>query len=226
MHIIRLKSGEEALVDDEDYPRLAQYTWYASPSGKILYAKRYRGHTSIFMHRDILGLEGPRIDHWNHNGLDNQRANLRRCTPGQNLQNQRPSRQGTSQYKGVTWHTLRQKWRATIRIDGRQTHLGLYESEEDAAHVYDEAACEHFGDFACLNFPENRVNVRSTLQQYATYKGVEHPRPGRWRARIRVKDKLLHLGTFDSPEDAAQAYDAAARFYYGVRARCNFDLEK
>ena len=40
------------------------------------------------------------------------------------------------------------------------------------------------------------------------YHGVTAVR-GRWRARIRTPEKLLSLGVFDSPEEAARAFDDA-----------------
>lgn len=53
------------------------------------------------------------------------------------------------------------------------------------------------------------------------YKGVS--RSGkRWMAQIKVKQKRLILGRYDSEVDAAKAYDMAAKVHFGEFARINF----
>ncbi len=54
------------------------------------------------------------------------------------------------------------------------------------------------------------------------YKGVELFRNGKWRARIKVHRKEIHLGYFHDEEEAARAYDRAAREHFGEFARTNF----
>jgi hypothetical protein len=152
--------GRMAFVDDEDYDLVVRFKWYVDEhhrrgrdSGPYAIANTYRDarHTSIFMHNLIMGTVG--VDHRNHDGLDNQRHNLRVATPSQNLGNQRPQTGRSSKYKGVYWNGPRQKWHARIKIHGKQINLGLYVCEEDAARAYDAAALLHFGEFAYVNLP-------------------------------------------------------------------------
>ena len=49
-------------------------------------------------------------------------------------------RGGTSNYKGVRWHSRDRKWIVQITTGGKQTHLGRFDEEEEAARKYDEFA--------------------------------------------------------------------------------------
>lgn len=84
----------------------------------------------------------------NGNKLDNRIANLRWATPGQNAANMRRP-YGISRFKGV--HPWQGRWRAMIRERGKTRHIGMYDTEEDAAIAYDERARIVFGQFAATN---------------------------------------------------------------------------
>lgn len=58
-------------------------------------------------------------------------------------------------------------------------------------------------------------------QGMCKYKGVS-PYRGRWQATIRLDGKLKWLGSFDSAEDAARAYDDAVLEHRGRVGVLNF----
>ena len=161
MKEIPLTKGKVALVDDEDYEWLKQSKWYAQSSRSNFYACRKSKNqlstqTKERMHRLIMSApDNMEVDHINRNSLDNQRKNLRICTRSQNAMNTPKSIINTSGYKGVIWFSRDNKWRAEIRVFGKNKHLGLYENIIDAAHAYDEAAKKYRGEFAVLNFPNS-----------------------------------------------------------------------
>ena len=101
------------------------------------------------MHRELLGLlPGELVDHINHNGLDNRRGNLRRCTKVQNAANSRKRAGLSSSFKGVSWHKSLGYWNAYICRGKTKKHLGWFKSEEEAAAAYARAAKRRFGVFA------------------------------------------------------------------------------
>mmetsp|Transcript_8102 Transcript_8102/g.10571 ORF Transcript_8102/g.10571 Transcript_8102/m.10571 type:complete len:453 (-) Transcript_8102:79-1437(-) len=60
----------------------------------------------------------------------------------------------TSKYRGVCWNKYNQCWKACIKVNGKNKHLGYFSSEVDAAKAYDAFSLEHRRKKAKLNFPE------------------------------------------------------------------------
>lgn len=173
-------SEEYVLVDDEDYPLLSRYTWHKNTDEKN---HTYYAHTQIniggkriwiYMHRLIMGYPSLRIDHRNGNGWDNQKGNLRISTAKENSRNQRLQSGTSSVYKGVHLDKRSGKWAVKVKLGKHKTvHLGYYEDETHAGHVYDFYAIKYFGTFALLNFPEYTQEYLDNPEAYL-YHPVAH----------------------------------------------------
>jgi hypothetical protein len=101
-----------------------------------------------FMHREILNTPlNKQVDHIDHDGLNNQRDNIRICSVSQNHMNKKPI--GVSKYLGVFYD--RKYIRAAIKYHGKYHYLGFFKTENDAALAYNEAAKKYHGEFANLN---------------------------------------------------------------------------
>ena len=72
---------------------------------------------------------------------------------------------------------------------------------------------------------QNQANLRKTSKSSSSrFKGVSWcPRTKRWRARIRDREREIWLGRYQTEEQAAHAYDKAARSMRGSFALCNFE---
>jgi len=108
---------------------------------------------SFLKHRVIWALVTGRwpcyeIDHINGSKEDNRWANLRESTSSQNKWNAGPQKRNKSGYKGVSWHTSKQKWRAVITRFRTQHHLGYFDCPQQAYYAYCRAAKKMHGEFA------------------------------------------------------------------------------
>src|ERR1035437_8057727 len=96
MKRIPLTRGQFALIDDDDFNKFGGLKWFASLNKKTgsFYASRGVGPRKkrriVRLHREIMGSpEGLKVDHRNHNTLDNRKENLRICTNSQNMMNRK-----------------------------------------------------------------------------------------------------------------------------------------
>ncbi|ABK00179.2 HNH endonuclease [Xanthomonas phage Xop411] len=73
------------------------------------------------------------IDHINGQKDDNRIDNLRECSNAENQQNAGKRSDNTSGVQGVGWHKQAGKWRARIKVNGKQINLGLFHTLAEAA---------------------------------------------------------------------------------------------
>ncbi len=156
MKKIPLTQGKVALVSDHWFDYLNQWKWFAKacPNGKY-YAARMEGwphRKMILMHRVITrAADDMQVDHRDNDGLNNQDENLRNCTHSQNMRNRTKLVNNTSGYKGVIRYKSGWKWQ--LKKNGKRIYSNMFLTVEEAARGYDQAALEHHGSFAVLNFP-------------------------------------------------------------------------
>jgi hypothetical protein len=159
---IQLTQGKYAIVDPDDFARLNKQKWHAQISNSTFYAERTMRlqdgkRVVIKMHRQILKVPDHMfVDHINHNGLDNRKANLRQATRAQNSRNRRKVQKANfhSKYKGLTWYKHEKRWAVRIMVDGKSKFLGYFDDEVEAAKAYDNAAKKYHREYALLNFPD------------------------------------------------------------------------
>lgn len=152
-------NGHVVLVDDCDADLLRNHKWKFAGGylRRHLSAQQRRetGRSTQSLHRSILArvlgrdLEfGEFCDHVNGNPRDNRRPNLRPATRSQNAQNSRKRITNISGYKGVSFVSTREKYKAQIKTKGKSISIGYFDTPEAARDAYREAAARLFGEFA------------------------------------------------------------------------------
>lgn len=157
MKLIPLTQDCFAQVDDEDFENISRYKWCAHKAShsRNTYAKRKiwvdGKSVDIRMHREITSCpKDMEVDHIDHNGLNNQKSNLRVCSLKDNRRNRRLQKNSSSKYIGV--NKMGKKFAAKIWSNNKTIFLGSFSTEVEAAIAYDRAALMFRGDFAKLNF--------------------------------------------------------------------------
>jgi hypothetical protein len=128
MKEIPLTKGKVAVIDDEDYERVAALKWTYGGGG---YAHR-RGN--VYLHRFILGEvpDGMVVDHINRDKLDNRRANLRITTQSVNVFNTPLRKDNKSGVKGICWNKQYRRWQVEAKLNKERFPLGYFVDLKDA----------------------------------------------------------------------------------------------
>lgn len=132
------------------------------------------------------------VDHIDNIKTNNFVWNLQVIT---NRHNSSKDKKGyTSKYVGVSWHTKREKWRSAIYHNGKETHLGFFTNEKEAAEYYQNALK------AIRNGTEIAIKRRTPVSEV---KGITYRKDiGKWLVRVLVDGKRKSLGVCLTEEDA------------------------
>lgn len=119
--------------------------------------KQYLAHRLIW---EIVFGEPPAgwIDHVDGDRSNNRIENLRIATPKQNSWNRKANRGTSSKFKGVYYYKNYDKWYTRYS----STHIGYFDTEEQAAKAYDDFVSKFQGNFALLNFKKESLTDEST----------------------------------------------------------------
>lgn len=164
---IKLTQGKFAIVDDEDYPYLNRFRWYASEyKGTERAQLRIRSlnntnktskalkKCTIYIEQFLLtARNGYVYIHLNKNGLDVRKENLILSTIPHAYQRGKKRKNTTSKYKGVYFNKRKseKKWCAQVSKDKKHYLVGYFYTEDEAGEAYNEKARELYGEIAFQN---------------------------------------------------------------------------
>lgn len=208
---IKLQNSDKTfIIDEEDYPKIANLKWYLNPKGYVqtsVYNPKTKKQDIIPLHKLIV--EYPLVDHKDRDKLNNCKANLRQATRSQNMMNREKfkNRKTTSKYKGVHYVPSKNKWCATIGVDNVQITLGYFDTEEQAGHKYNLKALELHKEFAVLNdVPPVELPFK--------YKGIRYDkRRNKYIASLMYNGEQVLWKRFNTLEEALKVRNEYARKY-------------
>lgn len=110
----------------------------------VIDGKHYKAHRLVWLYKTG---EWPvdQIDHRDLNKSNNKWDNIRQSGNEGNSYNRTIQTNNTSGCRGVG--KFKNKWRAVIKLQGVTTHIGLFDTIEEASLAYNKIAKEEFGKF-------------------------------------------------------------------------------
>jgi hypothetical protein len=115
-----------AVIDEADWKIVSQHKWHPHKNRNTFYARaniyKEGRRTGIYMHTLLTGWS--LTDHEDHNGLNNQRSNLRSLTNSENV--------GHNLCENVYKRTDCDRWHAEKQVNGIRHYLGLFKTKQEA----------------------------------------------------------------------------------------------
>lgn len=146
---IPLTKGLSTIVDSDVSIQLLNRKYCSSLCGGKYYAVTYIDKKQVYLHRLLTNAPvGKVVDHINGDTLDNRLENLRVCSHKENIRNQRSHPDKLQKYRGVDFMKSKNKYRARITCDGKEIHIGLFDTAENAFTEYKKMSKELFKNFS------------------------------------------------------------------------------
>jgi hypothetical protein len=196
-----------AIIDKEDYARLANFRWYARVTPCTIYVVGFfHGKYIGYMHRVIMRLpkgNKKQIDHINHNGLDNRKSNLRVVSHKEQHYNRKAKRLSNVKFVGVSQQEIRTGFRANLNKNGINIFDATCATAEYAALLRDIKAALEFKNFAYQNFPNITFNeivniIRNEIVGQKKRKQAEKLAKSLGAKKARIVDKRRKNGLWKS----------------------------
>lgn len=100
--------------------------------------------------------------------------------------------------------------------------LGVSDSSMHVDHRNGDGLDNRMANIRVCTNAQNHYNMAGVPNTSSKYCGVTwHRQCGKWQAYIKKDGKNIYLGLFVREEDAAIAYNEAAKLYHGEFARLN-----
>lgn len=172
--MVETSRNMRALVDAKHYETVTRYKWFAViTSGNHVYPVADISGKRISLQRYVYWLENQsndltetkQVSCLNKVTFDCRSENLTRsASRSTSMQNRRPKRNTSSQYKGVVRAERTDGnivWRTQIKGALGSMTLGTFEDEQVAAEHYDAAAYIFFPDSGYYNFPDTAPKLEA-----------------------------------------------------------------
>ena len=132
----------------------------------------------------------------------------------------------------LTWYAVRNSSKTEGKRRMIRMHRVIFEriigrplmAGEQVDHVNQNGLDNRRSNLRLANRTQNNANARcQSTPKSSGYRGVTwNKREGNWRAQIGFNGENKFLGDYDHEEDAARAYDRAAKTLFSTFCRLNF----